>query len=911
MGLSRRSLCVIGMMLMFAVGSVQGQSVGGYLFETGVDSTLWVDMDDAQQYIDPTGMMNLGFELYFCGSYYRQLCVDRTGTIGFDHLPEGNILNTVPPLIEPYGMGAAVESVRWKVAGAASRRVCVIEYGIRVEGVLRPIQVHLSERDGSILFLYGSRGYSYQFVPFWIGFKGEYGTIVSVNMHNQATQEVVQWQTGFVDWPDENRYYRFVPDSIPCCGIPSSVRVQRVTEEQAIVKWGFSYRTPMYEFGYRQAEANQPWTTVATVDTSVLLSDLLPQTNYEYWVHSICSQRCFSDSVNGSFKTQCVSDAANQIDFSNLYSDNVICRIGSYMNPSVGVGVIDRGYDSPISRHTVHTDVNERDPLTGFLLRTIPDGRCRSVRLGNRLSGAEEESITYILKVDTNLYDLLLLRYAIVEEDPGHGNEAQPKFIMRVLDSAGVLVDSCYYANFVAGRAGEMWHPGIGLVVWRDWTTVGVDLTPLHGKTVYVMLDNYDCAQGGHFGYAYFTLESGFKQMQSAYCGNTDTNIFYAPKGFSYRWYRADREDSTLSWADSLLVVGEGVYRCRASFVNGDSSCGVTLTTHAGTRFPMAAFSVVAKDSCGYSFKFENHSTVTRDEAHTQHINEACEQYLWRFGDGTESTAISPTHDFETGTYEVELVAMLANGQCRDSVRHTIVANRLSDTVYDTVCVGGTYSFHNVNFNGPGFYTVYVDCWRHSLQLSLQQYFYQEKVDTVCQGEAYLFCDKWFDTEGVYELHFTSVEGCDSSYLLTLTTHPLPVNSCEIARACQEAPYYYLKGTYRMADPSMEEPGSVAFVGEDGLLYRWSASSAVAPLPYLTEDGEVRVAPRQPTTYYVQCEYMEGLACPVVDTIELVPLKKIVAALEVAPEWLGYDKMDITALDRSRHAAGRRWLVDG
>ena len=912
MGLLRRLLWIVGVMLVFSVGSAKGQTVGGYRFETGVDSTLWVDMTGAQYYIDPTRMIDLGFEFYFCGSFYRQLSVDFVGTIGFEPTREGYGNTVTPPLLASYGAGLRAESVHWKVVGAAGNRVCVIEYGINVEGLsVRHIQVQISERDGGILYLYGDRGYSYQFNIFWIGIKGEYGTEVYVNMYNAVSDNVVYWQTGFFDWPGENRYYRLVPDTIACCGMPSKVRVTRVADEQACVSWRHSLRVIRYGFAYRQIGASQEWTQLVVVDTSVVLNNLLPSTDYEYYVYAVCGQGCRSDSVSGSFKTLCSSDAANQINFSDLYSDNVICRIGTYVSPSTGIGVVDHGPQSVTSRHTVHTDMNERDYYTGSQLRTIPKGHCRSVRLGNSNTHALEESITYILKVDTNQYDLILLRYAIVEEDPGHTSENQPQFILSVLDSTGELIDSCYYANFVAGVGDTMWHPGIGLVKWRDWTTVGVDLTPLHGRTIYVMLDNYDCAQGGHFGYTYFTLESGYKRLQSAYCGNTDTNIFYAPKGFEYRWYRADTPDSTLSRADSLLVVGEGVYRCRASFATGDSSCGVTLTTNAGTRYPMAAFTVVPTDSCGYSFRFENHSVVTRDEAHDQPTNEPCEQYLWRFGDGMESTAISPIHAFETGTFDVELVAMLANGQCRDSVRQNVVANHLSDTVFDTVCTGGVYTFHNLNFYWPGFYYVDVGCWRHSLQLAQQQYFYQELEDTVCQGEVYPLGDMSFDAAGVYDVHLKSVEGCDSSYHLTLTTRPLPVGAYEIARVCQESPYYYLKGTYRMADPSLAEPGSVAFVGEDGLVYRWSASSAVAPLPYLTDEGEVRVAPRQKTNYYVQCEYQDSPACPVVDTVELMPLMEIVADLEVAPEWLGYDKMDITALDRSRHAAGRRWLVDG
>ena len=487
--------------------------------------------------------------------------------------------------------------------------------------------------------------------------------------------------------------------------------------------------------------------------------------------------------------------------------------------PSIFTRIIDFGPDSAASCHTVHTDHNELDPRTNSLLHTVPDGHCQSVRLGNWCNGAQEESITYTIKVDSNRYDLLILRYAIVEQNPGHVYNQQPKFLLSVRDSTGLLIDSCYYANFVAGVGDSRWHPGEGLVLWRDWTAVGIDLTPLHGQTIYVTLDNYDCAAGGHYGYAYFTLESGFKRLESARCGNTDTNIFYAPKGFTYRWYRAANPSTTLSRADSLFVVGEGEYKCRASFTTGDSSCGFTLTTYAGARFPVAAFSVVSIDSCGYSFRFENHSVVARDEARTRLTGEACEQYLWRFGDGTTTNAINTIHTFETGTYDVELVAMLANGQCRDSVRHTITVNRLHDTIVDTFCVGGTYDFHYASFSKPGFYTIIDSCWQHSVQLAQQQYFFQEIDDTICRGEVYQIGDKSFDSAGVYDVHLTSVDGCDSSYHLTLAIRPLPVSDYEIARVCQESPYYYLKGKYRPADSSLAEPGSVAFVAEDGLFY--------------------------------------------------------------------------------------------
>ena len=922
MGSLRQIALIVGVVLLLSVGSVEGQTVGGYRFSTGVDSTLWVDMTDAHLYTTDTSqglqpLLGMGFEYYFCGAFYHRFTVDYRGVLYLDRrgrniYPSQIFANGATPFFAPYLSSANIyaNEVYWKVVGTSGNHTFVVEINMAFdESVFRTIQIQLSERDGGVLYLYGARGDVYSQSNFWIAFKGADGTIACISNGHNVSSEVRQWSAGFTDWPGESRYYRFVPDSLSCCGYPKNVEVLNVTDEQACISWGRSDRDIGYEFEYRTS--SEAWTTISTIDTSVTLSDLLPSTSYEYQVRSICNDSCTSIKVNGVFRTICSEEAGNYIRFANINGDSVDCYIGYHSSPSIQRMVVDYGPESINSRHTVHTDTNERDSCSNNMLRTIPEGHCQSVRLGNWRPGGQEEAITYTIKVDSNRYDLLILRYAIVEENPNHELASQPKFLLSVRDSVGHLIDNCYYANFVSGAGDSAWQGGIGGVVWRDWAAVGIDLTPLHGRTILVNLDNYDCAPGGHFGYAYFTLESGFKHLRSAYCGNTNINTFYAPKGFSYRWYRADNPTQTLSRADSLTVTGVGAYVCRASYTTGDSSCGFTLTTYAGTRFPVAAFTAVPADSCGYSFKFENNSIVALDEARTQLTNESCEQYLWRFGDGTTSSAINPTHTFETGTYNVELVAMLANGQCRDSISQTITVNRLRDTIADTVCVGGVYSFYGAFFYTPGFYTVKDGCWQHSVRLAHHQYFYQEIDDTVCEDETYILGDNYYDTAGVYDIHLTTVEGCDSSYHLTLSFRPLPVIDYEIDQTCHGDTYYYLSGRYREAPPSLVEPGSVAFVGEDSLLYRWSVSPATATLPTLTEDGAVRIAPIRRATYYLQYQYQNNPACPVFDTFELVPLEEIAADLEVSPTWLGYDNMELTVLDRSRNASGRQWWVDG
>ena len=874
---SKINMPIALIVLLLAAVPLRGQSMEGYEFETGVDSSLWVDMSDAQFYPYFNGSaIDIGFPFYFCGRTYCTLSVEDTGavlTFGEERnnypTPVRAMLDSPNPIMSPYGVDLRITQHRRKVVGSVGHRISVVELYIDPPQPRylpnRVIQVQLFEEDGSVVYLYGERPVAWPGLTFVIGMKGVFENSIYVDTGNSMTSTYTTWTSAQRDWPGAYRYYRFRP----CCMAPQHIdNVNFVTEEQATISWRRSVGDSCYQFSYRPADSSQDWSTYIVTDTFITLTGLPPLTKYEGRVSTICTAGCASPVVPFTFLTFCPEEEGNKIRFASLLSDSVICGAsflgwsGSVFGRSDSVGVVDYGPESMGSRHTVHIDKNERDPRTGYQLRTIPEGHCMSVRLGNWLSGAESESITYIMKVDTNRYDLLILRYAIVEENPEHPPEGQPKFLISITDTSGQLIDSCYYANFVSGVGDSLWNhlPINEHLLWRDWTAVGIDLAPLHGQTIYVRLDNYDCAAGAHYGYSYFTLESGYKRMRSAYCGHTETNVFYAPDGFSYRWYRADNPGVTLGTDDSLVVTEGGQYFCRASYLTGDSSCGFTLSAFAGPRYPVADFAIVPKDTCGFSLGFENHSYIARDSAHTQPTSEPCEQYLWRFSDGTISTATNLTRTFEEGTYTVELVAMLADGQCRDSMTHTFTVSYVHDTVVESFCVGDSYAFYGEEYDQPGFYTVTDGCNHHALLLSVR---------------------------------------------------PLPAADYEVSRECGGEVFYYLNGTYREADSAYYGPGSVAFVGEDGLIYRWSMFPQDRALPYLGDDGRVRFDVTEQTQYYLLYQYADSPACPQTDTLQLAPLKPIEADLEVHPEWLGYDNMELTALDRSRYAEGRRWLVDG
>ena len=141
-----------------------------------------------------------------------------------------------------------------------------------------------------------------------------------------------------------------------------------------------------------------------------------------------------------------------------------------------------------VNRHTVITQQGT-DPGTNFQLPFLPPGESAVVRLGNN-TGGEAEAITYQFTVDPD-HSILLVKFAVVLEDPHHMFWDQPRFVMRVIDSVGNLVSSCSEYDVRAG-----WEiPGVqsaGNVRWRPWTNFGLDLTEYAGQQIRVQFITYE-----------------------------------------------------------------------------------------------------------------------------------------------------------------------------------------------------------------------------------------------------------------------------------------------------------------------------------------------------------------------------------------------------------------------------------
>ena len=518
------------------------------------------------------------------------------------------------------------------------------------------------------------------------------------------------------------------------------------------------------------------------------------------------------------FTTICREDASPCINYTDLHSCRVTAHYGTFTNPDLNWGVIDNGSSQASSRHTVHTNTIERDARTNYQLLTVAPGEAASVRLGNWMSGGQAESITYEYIVDTLVNDLLILRYAAVLENPDHSAAEQPRFTFRILDTTGAEVNSgCYSADFVAD-ASLGWNT-YGDVLWKNWTTVGVDLTPLHGQRIYVKLTTYDCAQTGHYGYAYFVLNCGNKTIESTACGDTVENVFTAPDGFSYRWYREGNEMLSLGTSRTLYVTRPGTYKCRLRPIGSvDGSCGFEMTAVAGYRYPYAVWNFTELDSgdCYLRVRLLNNSIVTTDPLHLQPTAQGCEGVEWTIDDTIRTTEANPILTLPPGDHSVQLVAYIGGGSCRDTAQGTLFIDALCsihDSAYANICLGQAYHFFDTIILHPGMYTKDSANIRRTLFLT-QDTLFAARADTIVQNQLpWTVSGFRFEGDVADSLLVISGQGrCDT--LLTYSLKVWPNTATTMRNAlCENYLPYAWNGLQLTADTTV----SVTLLGHHGV----------------------------------------------------------------------------------------------
>ena len=497
---------------------------------------------------------------------------------------------------------------------------------------------------------------------------------------------------------------------------------------------------------------------------------------------------------------------ARCINYLGLSNKN--CFFGTFDNPIASSGAVDNGYQSKFSRHTLHYDPNEYDPITGGALKTVPAGELASVRLGNWNTGREAESVSYDYVVDTVDGALLMLNYAIVMEDPQHEVNAQPKFTLDITEQGMPLPYGCGSAFFAAGHgmdpSDKTWHSfsSTGQSTggyWKDWTTVGINLAQYHGKSLKIKLTTYDCDASGHFGYAYFTLGCSSGKIEGLSCGDAPENGFKGPDGFKYRWYLPSNPDKILSTEQTYTVPSSDTLTYFLDVIQPtNEDCYFTLQASAIARWPQASGSYETSIAdCQNVVKFTNSSYILRENqvtGVTEKTSEPCENFVWDFGDGTTSTDENPTHIYaQGGTYTVTLSAGIANGACMSDMIFTLdlpMLGAFTDTIHAAICDGKSYSWKGEYLFNPGIYadsavTAYGCDSIAVLNLVVSERFDTLKIDTICSHEEYYFNGERITESGKYQAKFQTIYGCDSIINLDITVNEsLILNFDTIVSAC-------------------------------------------------------------------------------------------------------------------------------
>lgn len=318
-------------------------------------------------------------------------------------------------------------------------------------------------------------------------------------------------------------------------------------------------------------------------------------------------------------------------------------------------------------RQTIMSDINAYDANTGNQLKIIPAGFEHCAKLGNTNKGGQHQSLQYTLHVDS-LNTLLIVKFAVVFLNPldGHTKEEEPRFTITFFDSKGDTIPDCSNYDVYSGDATiagfQTYYPSGSSepVVWRDWTTTGLDLQKYIGQDITVEFMSADCTHQGHYGYAYVAAKCQPMRIGVEYCTSDVYATLVAPDGFlSYKWTKGSTKVGTQQTL-TIQSPNEGdQYQCE---LTSETGCTVILESTVEKYNPKSIFTSNF-DCSTNTVSFQNQSSVTSGSI----------EYGWDFGDGTISDESNPIHTYNTfGEKKVKLTVKNPPSTCTDTMTQVI-----------------------------------------------------------------------------------------------------------------------------------------------------------------------------------------------------------------------------------------------
>jgi uncharacterized protein (TIGR02145 family) len=336
---------------------------------------------------------------------------------------------------------------------------------------------------------------------------------------------------------------------------------------------------------------------------------------------------------------------------------------------------------SPQSPHPLHRILHEPgwyDYNSCDSLITVYPGESFVARIGDSaVSGdgiSKEAELKYAVTVN-EAHSLFIYRYAVVLQSGNHPANQQPDFDIMITDSSGVMLDpvcgyyhiTCPYSNPPLG-----WHSCSYGIFWKDWTTVGMDLSGYTGQTVYIKFKVRGCFYDTHFGYAYVSAYCGYLRIKTVLCSGDSLATLTAPPGFSYLWSTVNGDTTINGDTTATITVphpqGLTSYSCLLTASNG---CQVTITDTLSYTSIYSNFTY-SGGCLTDSVQFYDSTYVSQNQV---------TNWIWDFGDGSPLVigVNNPSHQYASaGTYLVKLISFSTEG-CSDSISKFLSISALPD----------------------------------------------------------------------------------------------------------------------------------------------------------------------------------------------------------------------------------------
>lgn len=607
-----------------------------------------------------------------------------------------------------------------------------------------------------------------------------------------------------------------------CAAKPTNIQVDK---EILGIKLTWSGNADSYDLKYDcvSSKGDRNATVIEGISSeeySLLYADL-EEGIYNFRVRA----KCENDSSSWVEKTNVIvyDESKHCLNYMDFYASGTSCYYGNFNNPAAVERVYDFGYESRNSIHTVHYMNDEYDRLTGYKLKTVPEGQIASVRLGNWTEGGNSDSpiggggsvsgqITYTYTIPHDKSVLLLHYAAVLQYAAHHPANMQTRIQVEILDEKGVKLE-CASADFNARdvaeantRGWKTYQPKEGEVIefgcpikWLDWSVLGMNLANYAGRTVKIRLTLNACESDYHFAYGYFVLDCTEGEIEGMSCTEKADTLF-VPSGFDYLWYvQGDANKTPVSTEQFFVVPENDINSYSVDLIYPeDNGCYFTLNANVWPRIPQVEMDYVAKpQNCVNYVEFINNSKMID-------LKMDKEGNVIDTLDVAPSVASIKDYYFEIRSNKNTVFENGMTASSDPSMR--IIVPNEGDTFVVVV---------------KGMFNACEDIKEYELSVPELQPSFAETVRYVCNGSEVEFNGKTYTEPGVYIDTLQSIYGCDSILQLTLETLVADTVVIDTMLCSAELPFVW--NVYTESDTLMQsgvyEKRIVSSLGCDSLYY--------------------------------------------------------------------------------------------